>query len=62
MVNLNAGQMKRLSSKEMVTATDMPRTGKVDFCEAFAEGKPHRAPFKLVKEIQWKKKIGACSQ
>jgi hypothetical protein len=39
MAHLNAGQMKTMVSREMVTGTDMPRTGKLDFCEAYAEGK-----------------------
>jgi hypothetical protein len=44
-------------SREMVTGTDMPRTGKLDFCEACAEGKSHRAPFKPVGEVESKKRL-----
>ena len=57
MAHLNAGQMKTMVSREMVTGTDMPRTGKLDFCEACAEGKSHRAPFKPVGEVQSKKRL-----
>ena len=31
---------------------DIPGTGKLSFCEACAEGKVHRAPFKPVGEIK----------
>ena len=57
MTHLNAGKMKTMVSKEMVTGTDMPGTGKLDFCEACAEGKSHRAPFKPVGEVQSKKRV-----
>jgi hypothetical protein len=39
MVHLNAGQMKIMVSKELITGTDIPRTGKLRFCEACAKGK-----------------------
>jgi transposase InsO family protein len=52
MAHLNAGQMKIMASKELITGTDIPGTGKLSFCEACAEGKAHRAPFKPVGEIK----------
>ena len=57
MAHLNAGQMKTMVSREMVTGVDIPETGKLDFCEACAEGKSHRAPFKPVGEVQSKKRL-----
>ena len=57
MAHLNAGHMKTMVSREIVTGTDMPGTGKLDFCEACAEGKSHRAPFKPVGEVQSKKRL-----
>ena len=48
MAHLNAGQMKIMASKELITDTDIPGTGKLSFCEACAEGKAHRAPFNLI--------------
>ena len=57
MAHLNAGQMKTMVSREMVTGTDMPEMGKLDFCETCAEGKSHRAPFKPVGEVQSKKRL-----
>jgi hypothetical protein len=57
MAHLNAGQMKTMVSREMITGTDMPRTGKLDFCEVYAEGKLHRAAFKPVGEVQSKKRL-----
>ena len=57
MAHLNPGQMKIMVSRDMVTGTDMPGTGKLDFCEACAEGKSHRAPFKPVGEVQSKKRL-----
>ncbi len=56
MAHLNAGQMKTMVSREMVTGTDMPEMGKLDFCEACAEGKFHQTPFKPVGEVQSKKR------
>jgi hypothetical protein len=41
MAHLNAGQMKIMASKELITGTDIPGTGKLSFCEACAEGKVH---------------------
>ena len=52
MAHLNVGQMKTMASKELTTCSDIPGTGKLSFCEACAEGKAHRAPFKPVGEIQ----------
>ncbi len=52
MAHLNVGQMKTMASKELTTGSDIPGTGKLSFCEACAEGKAHRAPFKPVGEIQ----------
>ena len=57
MAHLNAGQMKTMVSREMVTGVDIPETEKLDFCEACAEGKSHRAPFKPVGEVQSKKRL-----
>ena len=62
MAHLNAGQTKTMVSREMVKGTDMPETGKLDFCEACAEGKSHRAPFKPVGRSSIKETIRACSQ
>ena len=52
MAHLNVGQMKTMVSKELITGTDIPGTGKLSFCQACAEGKAHRAPFKPLGEIQ----------
>ena len=57
MAHLNAGHIKTMVSNEIVTGTDMPGTGKLDFCEACVEGKSHRAPFKAVGEVQSKKRL-----
>ena len=57
MALLNAGQMKTMVSRETVTGVDIPEIGKLDFCEACAEGKSHRAPFKPVGEVQSKKRL-----
>ena len=48
MAHLNVDQMKTMASKELITGTDMPETGKLSFCQACAEGKAHRALFKPV--------------
>ena len=53
MYRLDAGQLKTMVSREMVTGVDIPETGKLEFCEACAEGKSHRAPFKPVGEVQY---------
>ena len=41
----------------MITGTDMTGTGKLDFSEACAERKSHRAPSKPVGEVQSKKRL-----
>ena len=41
MGHLNSGQMKTMVSRDMVTGTDMPGMGKLDFCKACVEGKSH---------------------
>ena len=57
MYRLDAGQMKTMVSREVVTGVDIPETGKLNFCEACAEGKSHCAPFKPVREVQSKKRL-----
>ena len=57
MAHLNVGQMKTMASKELVTGANIPATGKLTFCEACAEGKSHRAPFKPVGEIHTTKRL-----
>jgi hypothetical protein len=52
MAHLNAGQMKIMAAKELITGKDIPGTGKLSFCAACAEGKAHRAPVKPVGEIK----------
>jgi hypothetical protein len=52
MAHLNVGQMKTMASKELITGTDILGTGMLSFCQACAEEKAHRAPFKPVGEIR----------
>jgi hypothetical protein len=49
--------MKIMASKELITGTDIPGTGKLSFCEACAEGKAHRALFKPVGEIKSRRRL-----
>lgn len=46
-----------MTSKGIVTGTKMKDTGKLDFCESCAQEKAHQAPFRLVGEVQSKKRL-----
>ena len=46
MAHLNIGHMKTMVSNKIVTGTNTPGTGKLDFCKACVEGKSHQAPLK----------------
>ena len=57
MAHLDVGQMKTMVSKELITGSDIPGTGKLSFCDACAEGKAHIAPFKQLRKIQSTRKL-----